>query len=84
MVTSTYNKFNIAVEAFANGLIRASTVGDTFIFLLTNTLPTADLKTSTQLSLIPTSTPSARRSTCRRWCWRSRSAMRSTSAASTS
>lgn len=54
MVTSTYNKFNTAVEAFANGLIRASTVGDTFTFLLTNAAPTSTYKTSTDLTLIST------------------------------
>ncbi len=62
MVTSTYNKFNTAVEGFANGLFQASTGGltstggtlqpHTFTFLLTNTLPTADMKTSTALTLI--------------------------------
>lgn len=54
MVTSTYNKFNTAVEAFANGLLRASTVGDTFAFLLTNSAPTSTFKTSTDLTLIST------------------------------
>lgn len=47
MVTSTYNKFNTAVEWFANGGIRASTLGDTFTFLLSNTAPTSTWKTST-------------------------------------
>lgn len=40
MVTSTYNKFNTAVEWFANGGFRASTLGDVFLFLLTNSAPT--------------------------------------------
>jgi hypothetical protein len=52
MVTSTYNKFNTAVEWFANGGIRASTVGDIFLFLLTNSAPTSTYKTSTDLTLI--------------------------------
>lgn len=52
MVTSTYNKYNTAVEWFANGGFRASTLGDIFLFYLTNTVPTSTFKTSTDLTLI--------------------------------
>lgn len=62
MVTSTYNKFNTAVEGFASGLFQASTGGNTstggavaphtFTFLLTNSAPTSTYKTSTDLTLI--------------------------------
>jgi hypothetical protein len=50
MVTSTYNKFNTAVECFANGLFHASTLGDVFKFGLTNTAPTSTFKTSTDIT----------------------------------
>jgi len=52
MVTSTYNKFNTAVECFANGLFHASTLGDVFSFMLTNNAPTSTYKTSTDLTEI--------------------------------
>lgn len=54
MVTSTYNKFNSGVEGFANGLFHASTLGDTFSFMLTNTLPSATMISSTQITNIST------------------------------
>ena len=54
MVTSTYNKFNTAVECFANGLFHASTLGDVFAFMLTNTAPTSTFKTSTDITEIGT------------------------------
>ena len=50
MVTSTYNKFNTAVECFANGLLRISTLGDVLKFGLTNTAPTSTFKTSTDIT----------------------------------
>ena len=50
MVVSTYNKFNTAVECFANGLLRISTLGDVLKFGLTNTAPTSTFKTSTDIT----------------------------------
>lgn len=65
MVTSTYNKFNTAVEGFANGMFHASTLGDTFSFLLTNTLPTSTWRSSTENTAISTGNGySALGSTC--------------------
>jgi hypothetical protein len=65
MVTSTYNKFNTAVEGFANGLFRASTLGDTFSFMLTNSLPTSTYRSSTEITNISTGNGySALGSTC--------------------
>jgi hypothetical protein len=51
---AAYNKFNTFVEAMANGLILASTIGHTFSILLTNSAPTSTYKTSTDITEIST------------------------------